>query len=150
MKTNININGLADIHCSIFPNIKLFVSEDYNVASIFSFRGFKEEYASAIQINGGFLVLKGSVAAMEESNKLPLCIKRLRMDLKEAMVLIEQENKSGYVFTKPCLFKNETEATRVICGNARDRLCPTQRIWRDSLGRQPLEYKIENNVVLSR
>ena len=154
METNISINGLADIHCNIFPNAKLlaelFGSANYSVASIFYFSGFKNEHALGIQVKGGFLVLKGSVAAMEESNKLPLCIKRLRSNLKENTVLLEKEDKSVYVFAKPHLFNNETEATRVICGNVNDRFCPTQRVWRDSLGKQPLEYKIEDNVVLSR
>lgn len=120
--------------------------EEVIVSSIFHFSSHNGEHASAIQINSGFLVLKNSKASANESKNLPKHIKKLRVMLVKNGVLMEMENQSGYVFANPYLFKNETEATRVICGNIGNRCNLSHRIWKDSLGKSAWEYKIEENI----
>lgn len=98
----------------------------------------KTVYARGISLENGFIVLKGSLAAVEESSKLSLYHKKLRKKLTANGVL----EMKGYSleFTKPYLLKNEYEATSVISGNNKCRIC--SGVWKDGQKRTPLENKL--------
>ena len=95
-------------------------------------------YAEGLDLEGGFVVLKGSLAALHENSKLRVRHKKLRKTLIEKGVLVEKEHYLE--FTQPCLFKNEYEATCVIAGNNN---CRTYLgVWTNGYGRTPLENRL--------
>ncbi|MBU1259617.1 MAG: DUF4357 domain-containing protein [Planctomycetes bacterium] len=97
----------------------------------------KKVYAKGCDIEGGFLVLKGSLAAKCENSKLNSQHKKLRKELIDSGVFISKD--SLLEFIRPYLFKNEYEATGVIAGNNTYR--KYSGIWRDQEGRTPLENR---------
>jgi hypothetical protein len=98
----------------------------------------KNVYASGCDIEGGFLVLKGSMASKCENSKLNPQHKKLRKKLVDSGVFVDKN--SLLEFTSPYLFKNEYEATGVIAGNNTYR--KYSGIWRDQEGRTPLENRL--------
>jgi hypothetical protein len=101
-------------------------------------------HAQGIEIAGGFLVLKGSLAASYESVKLRTRHKKIRSELIANGVLQQKDNV--FEFTKPHLFRNEYEATSVISGNNKFRT--QEGVWTDAEERTPLENRFEGLVEL--
>ncbi|MGB8225417.1 MAG: DUF4357 domain-containing protein [Sedimentisphaerales bacterium] len=99
---------------------------------------YKRVYAMGCDFEGGFLVLKGSSAAKYTKNKLKPQHKKLRERLIRGGILVDKG--SSLEFTSPRLFKNEFEATGVICGNNKYR--KYFGVWRDKAGRTPLENRL--------
>jgi hypothetical protein len=98
----------------------------------------KKVCAMGCDFEGGFLVLKGSMASKCENGKLNSQHKKLRGKLIDSGVLIAKD--SPLEFAKPYVFRNEYEATGVIAGNNTYR--KYSGIWRDQEGRTPLENRL--------
>lgn len=124
---------------SLLLDSLLFGSAVQEVITIYFFDfPYKNAYAKGFNLEGGFLVLKGSWAAKCESNKLTVSHKRLRKKLLEDGVIEVRE--FSLAFKKPYLFRNEYEATCIISGNNKYR--KHSGIWRDQHGRTPLENRL--------
>ena len=104
----------------------------------------KGVHVQGCEVSGGFLVLKGSLAASYENVKLRARHKKIRRELIANGVLQQKDNVLE--FTKPYLFENEYEATGVISGNNK---CRTQLgVWTDAEGRTPLENRLKGLMEL--
>jgi hypothetical protein len=104
----------------------------------------KKVYAEGINVAGGFMVLKDSLAANSENRKLNSHHKKLRKELVDSGTLMDRG--LGLEFTRPYLFHNEYEATGVIAGNNRCR--NHSGVWYDGKGRTPLENRLADIIEL--
>jgi len=82
-------------------------------------------------VEGGFIVLKGSVFADEPSGKIPDGVRKLREGL------IQKGDVRKGTFKKDCLFKSATQAASVVLG--KDAKGPL--LWHDQIGRTLKEYQ---------
>ena len=117
------------------------ISEDViqEVTPVYSFSFFyKNVYAKGIDLEGGFLILKGSEAALYGNSKLRSYHKKLRKALIENGVLMAKDH--SLEFAVPYLFKNEYEATCVVAGNTNCRI--HSGVWIDEYGKTPLENRL--------
>lgn len=138
---------------TIHPKIKtdvvkdvLFCKEEYQEAIMPYYFTFphKNVFAKGFNLGGGFLVLKGSSACICESSKLSEVHVELRKKLYKNGTL--KLNDFSFNFTKPCIFKNEYEATCVIAGNNSYR--KYSGVWKDFQERTPLENMLIGKTEL--
>jgi hypothetical protein len=138
MKVRINPRAKSDLK-SICRQLLVGIDNFQEVTQIYTFSyGEKGVHAHGIQVDSGFVVLRGSLAATYENHKLTARHKKIRSTLVASGVLAQKEDVLE--FTRPFLFENEYDATSVISGNNKCRI--QTGVWTDTHGKTLLENQL--------
>lgn len=96
-------------------------------------------YAKGRQVDGGFEVLKGSIASFSEPT-LTSSKKLKNFLIEEKIIELDALNKNNYIFTKDYVFNSLSSASNIIlsyANNGRDK-------WKDASGNSLAELEKNN------
>jgi hypothetical protein len=72
--------------------------------------------ARAQEINGEFVVLKGSLARKAQANNLAESHGQIRRKLVQDGILVNSPNNDFWIFSQDVPFQNPSTAAKVVCG----------------------------------
>lgn len=115
-----DMEHFLDNMLSVFPLVGLSIFEETKAKissksrDVFTLSGREKSNATAVQGASGFIVIKGSKAAIESTQGISPHLHTLRMDLVKQGILIEKDET--YIFTQDYTFTSPSMAGCVVLG----------------------------------